>query len=71
MDRRKRFYVGFTGKVRVSLPEDTFSEENARAVNVLLKIGEEKQVGINRTAGFGMLNLKSTRPTFMSLINLI
>ncbi|MCS7132725.1 MAG: CRISPR system precrRNA processing endoribonuclease RAMP protein Cas6 [Aigarchaeota archaeon] len=57
VDRRKRFYVGFTGKVRVSLPEDTFSEENARAVNVLLKIGEETQVGINRTAGFGMYRI--------------
>lgn len=52
--RRGRFFVGFTGKVRFSLPGDTFSEENAKAVNALLRIGEETQVGINRTAGFGM-----------------
>ncbi|MEM1776314.1 MAG: CRISPR system precrRNA processing endoribonuclease RAMP protein Cas6, partial [Nitrososphaerota archaeon] len=55
--RRKRFFVGFTGRVRLSLPEDTFIEENARAVNVLLRIGEETQVGINRTAGFGMYKI--------------
>lgn len=58
MDRaRRRFFVGFTGKVRFSLPEDAFSEENARAVNILLRIGEETQVGINRTAGFGMYRI--------------
>lgn len=57
VDRRKRFFVGFTGRVRLSLPEDTFSEENAKAVNVLLRIGEETQVGVNRTAGFGMYRI--------------
>ncbi|MEM4833874.1 MAG: CRISPR system precrRNA processing endoribonuclease RAMP protein Cas6 [Thermosphaera sp.] len=55
--RRRRFFVGFTGRVRFSLPKDTFSEENAKVVNVLLRIGEETQVGINRTAGFGMYKI--------------
>lgn len=54
---RGRFFVGFTGKVRFSLPEDTFTEENAKAVNVLLRIGQETQVGVNRTAGFGMYRI--------------
>jgi len=53
----KRFFVGFTGRVRFSLPEDTFSEENARVVNVLLRIGQETQVGVNRTAGFGVYKI--------------
>jgi len=55
--RRGRFFIGFTGKVRLSLPEDTFSEKNARIVNALLRLGEESQVGINRTAGFGMYRI--------------
>ncbi|MEM3921466.1 MAG: CRISPR system precrRNA processing endoribonuclease RAMP protein Cas6 [Nitrososphaerota archaeon] len=58
MDKaRKRFFVGFTGRVRFSLPEDTFSEENAKVVNVLLRIGQETQVGVNRTAGFGVYKI--------------
>lgn len=56
-DKRNRFFVGFTGRVRFSLPEDTFSEENAKAVNILLRVGEEVQVGVNRTAGFGMYRI--------------
>lgn len=54
---RGRFFVGFTGRVRLSLPDDVFSEKNGRIVNVLLKVGEESQVGINRTAGFGMYRI--------------
>ena len=58
LDRaRRRFFVGFTGKVRLSLPEDTFKEDAARAVNLLLRIGEETQVGVNRTAGFGVYRI--------------
>ena len=52
-----RFFVGFTGRVRLSLPADIFKEDCARAVNILLKIGEETQVGVNRTAGFGMYRI--------------
>lgn len=54
---RRRFFAGFTGRVRLSLPADIFREDCARAVNILLKIGEETQVGINRTAGFGMYKI--------------
>lgn len=54
---RGRFFVGFTGKVRFSLPEDIFIEDNARIVNLLLRVGEETQVGVNRTAGFGMYRI--------------
>jgi len=52
-----RFFVGFTGRVRLSLPADVFGEDCAKAVNILLKIGEETQVGVNRTAGFGMYRI--------------
>jgi len=54
---RKRFFVGFTGRVRLSLPADIFREDCAKAVNVLLKLGEETQVGVNRTGGFGMYKI--------------
>jgi len=54
---RRRFFVGFTGKVRLSLPADIFKEDCAKAVNILLKAGEETQVGVNRTAGFGMYRI--------------
>jgi CRISPR/Cas system endoribonuclease Cas6 (RAMP superfamily) len=54
---RKRFFVGFTGKVRLSLPADIFREDCARAVNALFRAGEEMQVGVNRTAGFGMYKI--------------
>ena len=53
----KRFFVGFTGNVRFNLPEDVFSQENARVANILLRIGEETQVGLNRTAGFGVYRI--------------
>lgn len=58
--RRGRFAVGFTGRVRLSLPKDTFREEEARIVNLLLRVGEETQVGVNRTAGFGMYKIVRT-----------
>jgi len=51
------FFVGFTGRVRLSLPADIFREDSAEAVNVLLKVGEKTQVGVNRTAGFGMYKI--------------
>ena len=54
---RNRFFVGFTGKVRFSLPEDVFIKDNARIVNLLLRVGEETQVGVNRTAGFGIYRI--------------
>jgi len=54
---RRRFFVGFTGRVRLSLPADIFKEDCARAVNILLKVGEKTQVGVNRTAGFGMYKI--------------
>ena len=54
---RNRFFVGFTGKVRLSLPKDIFREDAAKAVNLLLRVGEETQVGVNRTAGFGMYKI--------------
>ena len=47
----------FTGRGRLSLPKDTFREDAAKAVNILLRIGEETQVGVNRTAGFGMYKI--------------
>jgi CRISPR/Cas system endoribonuclease Cas6 (RAMP superfamily) len=49
--------VGLTGKVRLSLPADIFREDCARAVNALFRAGEEMQVGVNRTAGFGMYKI--------------
>jgi len=49
--------VGFTGRVRLSLPADIFREDCAKAVNILLKLGEETQVGVNRTGGFGMYKI--------------
>ncbi len=54
---RGRFFVGFTGRVRLSLPGDVFREDAARTVDLLLRVGEETQVGINRTAGFGMYRI--------------
>lgn len=61
---RNRFFVGFTGRVRLSLPKDTFREDAAKAVNLLLRIGEETQVGVNRTAGFGMYKIiRSLQPS--------
>jgi CRISPR-associated endoribonuclease Cas6 len=55
--RGKAFIVGFIGKARLSLPHDTYSEEYARVTNALLRLGEETQVGVNRTAGFGMYRI--------------
>lgn len=54
---RRAFIVGFTGKVRISLPKDTYREEEAKIANALLKMGEQTQVGINRTAGFGIYKI--------------
>ena len=59
--RRKIFAVGFTGKARISLPENTFRREEAKIVNALLKLGEKTQVGVNRTAGFGLYKILKTR----------
>ena len=45
------------------MPKDTFREDAAKAVNPLLRIGEETQVGVNRTAGFGMYKIiRSLQP---------
>ncbi|MEM2017246.1 MAG: CRISPR system precrRNA processing endoribonuclease RAMP protein Cas6 [Nitrososphaerota archaeon] len=55
--KRNAFIVGFTGRIRLSLPNDTFNEKYARIVHALLKMGEEVQVGVNRTAGFGLYRI--------------
>jgi len=59
--KRKVFAVGFTGKARISLPENTFKREEAKIVNALLRLGENTQVGINRTAGFGLYKIVKAR----------
>jgi len=59
---RNRFFVGFTGKIRLSLPNDIFRKDAAKAVNLLLRVGEETQVGVNRTAGFGMYKITRMLP---------
>ncbi len=59
--RGKAFIVGFIGKARLSLPHDTYDEEYARATNALLRLGEEVQVGVNRTAGFGLYRIIKQR----------
>ncbi|MCX8193669.1 MAG: CRISPR system precrRNA processing endoribonuclease RAMP protein Cas6 [Nitrososphaeria archaeon] len=58
--RRRAFVVGFTGKIRLSLPNDTFNEKYARIVYALLRLGEEVQIGVNRTAGFGLYKILKT-----------
>ena len=51
-------------RVRLSLPKDTFREDAAKVVNLLLRVGEETQVGVNRTAGFGMYKvIRSLQPS--------
>lgn len=57
----KAFIVGFIGKARLSLPHDTYDEEYARVTNTLLRLGEEVQVGVNRTAGQGLYKIIKQR----------
>ncbi len=58
--RRNAFIVGFTGKARLSIPNDTYNEEYAKITNAMLRLGEEIQVGVNRTAGFGLYKILKT-----------
>ncbi len=55
------FIVGFTGKVRITLPSDTYNQEYAKIVNLLLRMGEYTQTGLNRTAGFGVYRIVRER----------
>jgi len=58
--KRGAFIVGFVGKARLSIPNDTYNEEFVRITNAMLRLGEEIQVGVNRTAGFGLYRILKT-----------
>ncbi len=55
------FLVGFTGRARITLPSDTYDPEHAKTVNILLRMGQYTQTGINRTAGFGVYRIVRER----------
>jgi len=46
---------GFVGTVRFSIPSELYDKEKAKMVSALLKMAELTNVGIRRTAGFGMI----------------
>jgi CRISPR/Cas system endoribonuclease Cas6 (RAMP superfamily) len=41
--------------VRFSIPSELYDEERAKRASALLKMAELTNVGIRRTAGFGMI----------------
>lgn len=51
-----KWIVGFTGTVNYVLPPDTYEEKHAKALDALLKLAEYTNMGVGRTAGFGMVN---------------
>jgi len=46
---------GVRGTVRFSIPSELYDEERAKRASALLKMAELTNVGIRRTAGFGMI----------------
>lgn len=53
-----KWVVGFVGTVHYSLPDDTYDEKYAKIINGLLRLAEYTNVGVGKTAGFGMVILK-------------
>lgn len=50
-----KWATGFVGRVRFSIPKNTFSEKFSRFTDALMKFAEYSNVGGNRTAGFGVI----------------
>jgi len=50
-----KWIVGFVGTVRFSIIDELYDEERARTAAALLKMAELTNVGVRRTAGFGMI----------------
>jgi CRISPR-associated endoribonuclease Cas6 len=53
----KKWIVGFVGRVAFSMPKDVYDKEMAGITHALLKFGELVNVGVGRTAGFGMFRV--------------
>jgi len=50
-----KWIVEFVRTVRFSIPSELYDEEKAKMASALLKMAELTNVGIRRTAGFGMI----------------
>ncbi|MEM1553905.1 MAG: CRISPR system precrRNA processing endoribonuclease RAMP protein Cas6 [Thermoproteota archaeon] len=50
-----KWVMGFVGRVRFSLPKNTFSEKFSRFTDALMRFAEYSNIGGNRTAGFGVI----------------
>jgi CRISPR/Cas system endoribonuclease Cas6 (RAMP superfamily) len=60
--KRGLWSVGFTGVVRFSIPDDTYSNEFAEITAKLLKFGELSNVGGGRTSGMGVMEVVNDIP---------
>ncbi|RUM34778.1 MAG: CRISPR-associated endoribonuclease Cas6 [Archaeoglobus sp.] len=56
--KKRNWAVGFSGYVKFSIPEDTYSEEFSKITSRLLNFGEYSNVGGSRTSGLGLIKVR-------------
>jgi len=59
MLKKRKWAVGFVGRVNFSLPEDIYDDRYAEITSRLLSFGEYSNVGGGRTSGLGVMRFSS------------